>query len=631
LNSTKGEIVYCGNGVSPGITSGTALKLDSYRRVVLKTLIETDKVDDEVDRFHQAIDASKRQLAALKTRLEEKVGKEHSFILDVHILMLEDQSLLDEIESIIRKCRANAEWAVREATDRIQIAYDSIEDEYFRDRGGDIRNVVERILFNLSGHRPISWKALPENLILVSHDFSPSAFATINLERVRGLALEAGGRTSHSAILARSLGLPAVMEIRDFLQSVTSGDPLLIDGDEGLLVLRPSEDRLARVRELWETRGGGKGVKDPEGATAAPASTKDGVPITLLANIELPHEVRSAKQRGAAGIGLFRSEFLFFAHPRGFPNVNQQLETYSLLAEEMSPHPVAIRTLDTGAEKIGIGQELPDQPNPSMGLRGIRLSLASSSLFAAQVEAILRAHRRGHLEIVLPMVSTLEEIWRVREIVADICGQIYGGNAKPERPIAIGAMIEIPAAVLDLDSLVQELDFLCVGTNDLIQYLLAVDRDNPQVSYLYQPLHPAVLQCLYRIAEISKKHRKVARVCGEFSANPFFAVLLIGMGYTSFSMNPLSIGVIRKLLARLTLGDARSVAERALSLRTAEKIADFITKAVPRIVGMDLSRYVKELRVREGFSYSIDGEAELRFGESSPPIRAQPTPFAQDD
>jgi len=615
LSNSNRENVFRGNGVSPGITSGTALKLDSYRRVVLKARIDNDKIEGEIHRFHESIDASKRQLDALRTRLEEKVGKEHSYIIDVHILMLEDQSLLDEIESIIRKSQANAEWAVRDATDRIQIAYDSIEDEYFRDRGGDIRNVVERILFNLSGHKPISWESLPGDLIVVSHDFSPSAFATINLEKVRGLALESGGRTSHSAILARSLGLPAVMEIPDFLTSVTSGDPLLLNGDEGILVVHPSGHRLSQVRAFLETRH--RKVENDLVGSASPATTRDGTPITLLANIELPHEVRAAKQRGAEGIGLFRSEFLFFAHPQGFPNANQQFETYSMLAEEMSPHPVAIRTLDTGAERIGIGQEAADQPNPSMGLRGIRLSFASSSLFAAQVEAILRAHQLGNLEIVLPMVSTVEEIWRAKEIIGGICSKLHGGKADPERSIAIGAMIEIPAAVLSLDSIAQDLDFLCVGTNDLIQYLLAVDRDNPQVSHLYQPLHPAVLQCLCQIAAASKGTQKPVRVCGEISSNPFFAVLLIGMGYTQLSMNPLSIGVIRKVLARFTQKEASQVAARALSLRTAGQIADFIIGTVPEMVEMDLTPYVKELRVPEGISIGGDDKEtqELHFGK----------------
>jgi phosphotransferase system enzyme I (PtsI) len=590
LIATKPERIFRGNGVSPGIALGHALKLDNHNRVVLKLLVDENHVEDEVLRLKKAVEASREQLETLKESLEKKVGPEHSFILDVHLLMLEDRILIEDIINLIRSRRANAEWAVRRATDRIRDAYRSLDDEYFRERGSDIENVVERLLLNLSGDRPIGRDPLPQDLIVVSHSFSPAGFASMNLQKLLGLALETGGRTSHTAIIARSLRIPAVMEIADSLSSISTGDLLLVNGNDGELIVNPTAERLETIREpMIEWNRAAEPALQSGGNRL-----KDGSVVTLQANTELPHEVKAAKRAGAEGIGLFRTEMLFLGRA-AHPTMEEQLKTYSELARQMSPYPVSIRTLDTGTDKLDSDR---GQVNPSMGLRGIRLSLvAREQLFAPQVEAILRASTAGKVEIVLPMISTVEEIWESRRTIQEISGRLASEGVSVAQPsVPLGAMIEVPAAVLSLDSIAAEVDFLCVGTNDLIQYILAVDRGDPRVSHLFQPLHPSVLRCLRRIAEVSLKLGKPVRICGEMSSNPFFVVLLIGMGFTQLSMNSLSLRKIRSILGDLTTEDCRRIANRALETVTAKQTAEHLIEEVSRLVHMDLTSYVKEVR-----------------------------------
>ncbi len=593
--ASKPERIFKGSGVSPGVVLGQALKLDSHNRLILK--IHVDDAEKETRRFLRAIEASKEQLEGLKSRLEEKVGGEHGIILDAHLLMLEDRTLNAEILSIIRNNSANAEWAIIQATDRLVHAYQSLEDEYFRERHSDIEHVVERILSNLSGDRPFSWERLPEDVIIISHDFNPSNFASMDLQKVRGLVLESGGRTSHTAIISRGLRLPAVMGIRDFLASVATGDALLLNGDDGQVVVNPSRERIENVRRQIEATGAA--AESNLAQSGWTTLTKDGTPVSLRANTELPHELAVAKASGAEGIGLYRSEFLYFGHRHGFPPMEEQLEVYSMLAREMSPHTVSIRTLDAGSERICDSPDLASQPNPSMGLRGIRLSLHIKEAFSTQIEAILRASCNGRIEIVLPMVSTVEEIWQARTLIAQVRSQLLQ-TGLDVNAVPMGAMIEVPAAVLALESLAKEVDFLCVGTNDLIQYMLAVDRGNPHVAYLFQPLHPSVLHCLARISQVAGKLKKPVRICGEISSNPFFAVLLLGMGFTQLSMNPLSIPAIRRVLREVPIEASRQIARHALTLITAYEVHKYLTDAVSKLISWDLASYKNEIAPPNG-------------------------------
>jgi phosphoenolpyruvate-protein phosphotransferase (PTS system enzyme I) len=586
--ASKPEKIFQGSGVSPGVVLGQALKLDKHNRAILR--IHVDDAEAEALRFLHAIETSKEQLENLKSRLEEKVGSEHSIILDAHLLMLEDRTLNSEVLETIRKGHANAEWALTHATERLVKAYESLDDEYFRERHSDIENVAERILINLTGDRPFSWENLPDDLIIVSHDFNPSTFASMDLQKVRGLVLESGGRTSHTAIISRGLQLPAVMGVREILSAVATGDQLLLDGDAGQVVVNPAKERMEGVH----------GRTEDFGLTPAECSAiQNGwaTPVSLQANTELLNELSTAKKCGAEGIGMFRSEFLFFGHPQGDPSMEEQYAAYRKLAQEMSPHSVAIRTLDAGSEKILKNNDVSNQANPSMGLRGIRLSLRSKKDFRTQIEAILRAGCDGKVEMVLPMVSTVEEIWQTKTIIEQVRSELLRSSGLDLNPIPLGVMIEVPAAVLTLETLAKEVDFFCVGSNDLIQYTLAVDRGNPHVAYLFQPLHPAVLQCLKHIYEVAKKLNKPVRICGEISSNPFVAVLLFGMGFNQLSMNPLSIPLIRRVLHQIPFESAQEIAGKALSMITAQDVGKYLTEAVSKLLPLDLSSFETELRM----------------------------------
>ncbi len=592
----KPEKIFRGSAVSSGVVFGQALKIDSHNRPVLK--LHIDNVKEEAARLVRAMDASKEQLEALKSRLEQKMGSEHGVILDAHILILEDRTLKAEILEIIRNNNVNAEWAVAEATERLVDAYESLNDEYFRERHSDIEHVAERILLNLSGDRPFSWETLPDDLIIVSHDFNPSNFAVMDLKKVRGLALESGGRTSHTAIISRGLRLPTVMGIPDFMSSVSTGDALILDGDEGRVIVHPGAERIKST----QFRVGSIRTADDSSAPASGRATltRDGTAISLRANTELLHELAEAKAAGAEGIGLHRSEFLYFSHPGGFPQMEEQLAVYGSLAKEMSPHPVAIRTLDAGSERVGGAPDPASLANPSMGLRGIRLSLSSRDAFRTQIEAILLASREGNVEIVLPMISTVEEIWQAKKIIEEVRSKIAQSSGLVLGDVPVGAMIEVPAAVLSLESLAEEVDLLCVGTNDLIQYMLAVDRGNPEVAYLFQPLHPSVLNCLFRISEVAAKLNKPVRICGEISSNPFFAVLLLGMGFTQLSMNPLSIPTIRKVLREVSMDSSRAIAEKARTFVTAQEVYQYLIGAVGRLIPWSIAAYENEIALANG-------------------------------
>jgi phosphoenolpyruvate-protein phosphotransferase (PTS system enzyme I) len=587
--ASKPEKVFKGSGVSPGVALGQALKLDRHNRAIVRMHVED--VDAEVRRFLQAVEASKEQLSVLRSRLEEKIGSEHSIILDAHLLMLEDRTLNAEVLESIRKGHWNAEWALTHATERMVRAYESLEDEYFRERHSDIENIVERMLINLSDDRPFSLENLPGDFIIVSHDFNPSAFAAMDLQKIRGLVLESGGRTSHTAIICRGLRLPAVMGVQEILSSIGTGDFLLLDGDKNEVVVNPAESRI-------ESLGGRRNNSGWSSEYSPSIQGSWSAPVSLRANTELLHELITAKKCGAEGIGMFRSEFLFFGHPRGVPSIEEQCAAYRKLAQEMSPYPVAIRTLDAGSEKLFKNNDVANNPNPSMGLRGIRLSLRAKEDFRAQIEAIMRAGSEGNVEMVLPMISTVEEIWQTKAIMKQVREDLLRSSG-PLNPTPLGVMIEVPAAVLTLETLAKEVDFICVGTNDLIQYTLAVDRGNPHVAYLFQPLHPSVLQCLKHIYKVSKNLGKPVRICGEISSNPFVAVLLFGMGFTQLSMNPLSIPLIRRVLHEVPLESAQEIAGKSLELTTAQEVGKYLTSAVSKLLKLDLSPFVSELAAPE--------------------------------
>ena len=472
-----------------------------------------------------------------------------------------------------------------------------------RDRSGRFRSVADWLLTRESGAglRPV----LPDALAPGWTEWEWAAGVEPAHEIV--IVVEAGVRLVHVLRRRPRVGMAfgavttrmgdvfgTTVNLASRLTSIAPKDTVLVDGDEGQVTVNPEPNRLAEARQRLEAFQAVLRQSSP--LPRSPAVTLDGVVISIQANTELLHEVRAAKSCGAEGIGLFRSEFLFFAHPRGFPSMADQLETYEMLGAEMHPYPVTIRTLDVGGDKIPAGFDLPKQPNPSMGLRGIRLSLKNRDLFATQIEAILRASLRGGMEIALPMISSVEEIWQAKEVIQQVRERLLRASVPLTAEVPVGAMIEVPSAVVILELLSREVDFLCVGTNDLVQYTLAVDRVNPEVSHLFQPLHPSILHSLRRIAEVSRALGKSVRICGEIAANPFFTVLLVGLGYSRFSMNAYAIPAIREFIASISFSSARELAEKAMSLRTAGEVRDFLTETLPKLVKIDLTPYLKEIR-----------------------------------
>ena len=578
--SAKPEIVLQGTGVSPGTAFGQLLKIDSRNRVIFK--MEVKDAEAEARRFMDAIEISKRQVEALKSRLEEKVGVEHGVILDMHFLILDDRVFHNEILDSIRRHRANAEWALAQARDHFIEAYKSLEDEYFRDRFSDIEHVAERILMNLRGEQPFSLSNLPDGVVLAAYDFNPSGFAVMDPGKVRGLITESGGRTTHTAILSRGMHIPAVMGIKNLMSSISTGDSVMLYGDTGQVVVNPTRKRIENALQTPSAHSPRAGMRP-----RARLKTKDGVPVSLRANIEFEHEAAAVKTSGAEGVGLYRSEVLYLRHAKGKPTLKEQLGAYSKLAEEMKPLPVSIRTLDAGAEKALPSETAEHHSNSNMGLRGIRLSLRSPDTFKTQIEAILRAACSGRIEMILPVITTIEEVRKARLIIAETRRRLASSNIKVPA-VPLGIMLEVPSAVLMMESLAAEVDFFCVGTNDLIQYLMAVDRGNDEVAYLYQPLHPCVLHYLTHIAKIAAKTKKPARVCGEISANPFYAALLLGIGFNQLSMNSLSIPLVRQVIGAISMNDMRKIARKALTLTTAKDVYEYLTPAVTRAVSIDI-------------------------------------------
>jgi phosphotransferase system enzyme I (PtsI) len=405
----------------------------------------------------------------------------------------------------------------------------------------------------------------------------------MDLGKVRGLITESGGRTTHTAILSRGLRIPAVMGIKNLMSSISTGDKVMLYGDTGQVILNPNQKRIES-----ESQKPAELLPETMRRPRARLRTKDGVEVSLCANVEFEHEAGMAKSCGAEGVGLYRSELLYFRHPEGKPSIEEQVTIYRGLAEAMKPLPVSIRTLDAGAEKA-LPSEKPEHcDNPNMGLRGIRLSLRSRDTFQTQIEAIMRAACFGRIEMTLPMITTIEEVRETRQIIAETRRRLTSEGVKvPSLPL--GLMLEVPAAAFMMESLADEADYFCVGTNDLIQYLMAVDRGNDEVAYLYQPLHPCVLHYLAHIEKTGAKVKKPVRICGEISANPFYAILLLGMGFTRLSMNSLSIPLIRRVVGALSLNSARKIALKALKLKTAKDVYEYLIPTVSRMFSTDIN------------------------------------------
>ena len=549
-----------GIGASPGVVAGRAVIL-IQREQVLRYRVPAARVDAEVSHLAASRDLARQQLTEIRSSVNQRHGADLASMFDAQLLMLDDQKLVPRAAEMIRQQRVNAAWAIQRVFDEFSAVFDDIADEYLRERKGDIADLAGRLKMNL---RPGS--ATPRDLlgeldeasVLVADELPPSIAAQVDWNKVRGFATDAGSRTYHTAILARSLGVPAVVGLQDASRVVQPGQLIAIDGDSGDLVLDPSEEILARARRHVDDAAP---IVGPQGEQAAPAITADGVRIKLDANIEFPDDLAAARYAGAESIGLYRSEFLLMGGVRSWGTASadeeEQYSIYRRMVEGMAPGAVTIRTFDLDQE--------------GGGMRGLRLSLRKPEPFRRQLRALLRASTHGALRIMFPFVTAVEEVREARRLVRDVATEL-GISETDLRRVPVGVMIEVPGAAYTADLIAREADFLTIGTNDLIQYCLAVDRSDARVSQLYAPLHPAILRMIVMVRRAARRRGIPVSLCGEMASDPVVLALLVGLGLTEFSMTPAAIPLARRLLQEMRTDDLQAIARRVLRLATIEEI-----------------------------------------------------------
>jgi phosphotransferase system enzyme I (PtsI) len=568
-----------GLAASAGVAVGHALRLDERGRYQFYYVgIPASQTRSEVKRLREAFKKARAELQDIKERLARELGHEHSYILDAHLLMLDDGQLIAEIEAEIRHRHINAEWAVRAVTDPLIQACRQISDSYLRERASDIEDIATRLLKILSGRARMDISRMAQDMIIVAEDIWPSTVAELDFNRVLGFATDAGGMTGHSAIIARAIGVPAVVGLREVTRRVKTGDTLALDGLTGEVVLRPTKpvmrSCLEKRKQYAKRRAKG------ESQTALAAETLDGARITLRANVELPTEIDSLSRFGAEGIGLYRSEYMFLHRLPELPSEEEQFQLYIKLAQATGKNGASIRVFDLGGDKLTL-EGFKEEANPALGLRAIRLSLKVEEIFRTQIRAILRAAAHGKLRVVLPLISTIDEFRAARKIIDEVKADLAASRTPHDERLPVGVMIEIPAAALMADLFAREADFLSVGTNDLVQYMLAVDRVNENVAHLYQPLHPAVLRVVGRLVSVAEAEQVPLEVCGEMAADPLHAIALIGLGIRSLSLAPASIPMVKSAIRSVEFSRVRELMEEARKLSSAREVEALLAREFP--------------------------------------------------
>jgi phosphotransferase system enzyme I (PtsI) len=558
-----------GIGASQGIVIGRAFLVERFKVRLPEKRINSEQVEEEVKRFLRAIQESRQQLIEIKEKILDPEVRRHSFILDVHLMILDDQMLIDDTIDTIRKKKVNAEWGLDLTLEKLDTAFKAIEDEYLRERRSDLHYVSARIFRNLLGRKHDDITKIKGKVIVVAHDLSPADTLQMNLKNVAGFVTDIGGKVSHTAILSRSLGIPAVVGLEVATSLINGGDLLVMDGETGDLVINPTDevsqsfmDRKRRIKLI---------EREILKYASLPAETRDGIRVRLQANIELVEEISSAKMHGAEGIGLFRTEILYL-NRKDLPTEEEHYQTYRRLAENTYPATATIRTLDVGGDKFLANYSADNEMNPALGLRAIRFSMKETDIFKIQLRGILRASPHGKLRILFPMISGIEEVRQAKAILEEVKKELMKANVPLDAEIKIGVMIEIPSASICADILAREVDFFSIGTNDLIQYALAVDRINEHVSYLYEPLHPAILRIIRTVVQSAHQAGIPVAICGEMAAEPTYALILLGLGLDEFSMNPVAIPKVKKILRMMRYEETRALVDQLFQFPTASDI-----------------------------------------------------------
>ncbi len=581
----KGEKIYRGIPVSAGVCRGKVLVLHQARHVIARREISDTGLAAEVKRFEQALVRTRQQITEVQRRVSQTMSSSEADIFDAHLLMLEDRVLIEEVIKIIREQKANADYAFHTASDRYIAVLEAVEDEYLRERAADLRDLTGRVLDNLLEVKDaLDLKHLNEPCILVGHDLSPSMTAQLDKKFVLGFATDIGGKTSHTAILARSLDIPAIVGAQNISEELETGDYALLDGYNGTVIVNPTDQTLFEYGQLAKIKAS-LDVKLRE-VQHQPAVTLDGKTIHLSANIEDQNDIEAVLAHGAEGVGLFRTEFLFINRDR-MPTEEEQFQVYLQVAAALKPHSVIIRTLDLGGDKFASHLQLAQEMNPFLGWRAIRFCLAQPEMFRAQLRAILRASAEGNIKMMYPMISGLDELNQANALVEKCKAELRAENIPFAENLEIGAMIEIPSAVLIADSLAKRVKFFSIGSNDLIQYTLAADRTNERVSHLYEPTHPAILRLIKMTVDAAHANGIWAGVCGEIAGDPVLTPLLLGLGVDELSAAPAVLDQVKYIIRRVKMDEARALAEFALASESpteiATRCAEFARQTAPSL------------------------------------------------
>jgi len=571
-----------GTPVSPGVVLGPALVLDNEGIRIPRRFIAGNHEDAEVARLRQALAATGQETKERQQAVSAKLGRQYGAIFGAHALLIEDPTLLREAEGLIRQRGVAAEYAVSQVMRRHAKALESLDRGHFGTRAADLFDIEKAILRHLLGHRSEVVRQLKEPVIILAHDLTPSETAALDPKMVHAFVTEAGGRASHTAIMAGVLGIPAVVGLGRFLTDVSGGDEVIVDGNRGVVILNPDDEtreRYEQVRRSFRT------FEDQlVELRDLPAETRDGTRILLLGNIEFPHESKECVERGAGGVGLYRTEFLYLNHEAD-PTEAEHLDAYLTVLRALPGRPVVIRTLDLGADKFQAASEPERQErNPFLGLRSVRLCLRNLTLFKTQMRAILRASAFGDVRIMFPMVSTLLELRQCKMILAEVKEDLEDEGIPCNRNLPVGTMIEVPSAALLAEQMAREVSFFSIGTNDLVQYTLAADRTNEAVASLYSPGDPAVLRLIDLVVQAAGRNGTEVSVCGEMSGEPIYTMLLLGMGLRQLSVTPHNIPEIKKLIRSITLEEANQVAREALRLETARDVNNYLRDQTRRIL-----------------------------------------------
>jgi len=569
---------YKGIGVSPGIAIGRAVIVEKRIVSIYRVPIREEDVPAEVTRFLESLEKTRDQLHELKAKVSRSMGEEYASIFEAHAMIVSDPSFQDKVVQKIEEEQVNAEWALSEVQEELQARFQSFEEDYLRERVADVKDVAERVLRNLQGvaHHEIS--EIKHDVIILADDLTPSDTVHFNRRPIVGFATETGGRTSHVSIIAKSLFMPAVIGVPRLTKIVDNDEMIIVDGYEGIVLVNPTEAMVAeyRSRVTRHEESEKKLLENRE----LPAITKDGRQVTLQANLELLEELDDAIKFGAEGIGLYRSEFLYISKSPDLPNEDEHFEVYRRIVEGLAPQTCVIRTFDLGGKKLAREVIGSKEDNPVLGLRGLRLCMKHREMFKTQLRALLRASAYGNMKIMFPLVSGVQEVRQVKTFIREIKLELDAEGKAYNPDLKIGIMIEVPSAALIADFLADEADFFAIGTNDLIQYSLAIDRANENVSYLYEPLHPALLRLIKNVIDAGKRANIPVSMCGEMASDPIFAVVLLGLGLENFSMNPSSIPVIKNVVRSVRYKDCKRIADMVLQKRTAQEIEEFVIENV---------------------------------------------------